>query len=117
MHNGIEIEYYVKTNGYTPVKEFIDSFNIKHQARIIREIELLEIFGHELREPHSKKLVNGIFELRIHIDGNSIRLFYFFTENQKAILTNGFIKKAQKTPERQIDTAIKFRNDFNKRNK
>ncbi len=117
MHNGIEIEYYVKTNGYIPVKEFIDSFNIKRQARIIREIELLEIFGYELREPHSKKLVNGIFELRINIDGNSIRLFYFFTKNQKAILTNGFIKKVQKTPERQIDTAIKFRNDFNKRNK
>lgn len=36
MHNGIEIEYYVKTNGYIPVKEFIDSFNIKHQASIIR---------------------------------------------------------------------------------
>ncbi|MHB8096851.1 MAG: type II toxin-antitoxin system RelE/ParE family toxin [Erysipelotrichaceae bacterium] len=117
MHNGIEIEYYVKTNGDIPVKEFIDSFNIKHQARIIREIELLEIFGHELREPHSKKLVNGIFELRIRIDGISIRLFYFFTKKHKAILTNGFIKKVQKTPDSQIETAIKFRNDFNKRNR
>lgn len=30
MHKGIEIEYYVKTNGDIPVKDFIDSLNIKH---------------------------------------------------------------------------------------
>lgn len=115
MHKGIEIEYYVKTNGDIPVKDFIDSLNIKHQARIIKEIELLEVFGHELREPHSKKLVNGIFELRIQIDGICIRLFYFFTKDHKVILTNGFIKKTQKTPNSQINTVIQFRNDFIKR--
>lgn len=41
--------------------------------------------------------------------------FIFFMFGQKIIITNGFIKKTQKTPKREIKLAKKYRNDYLKR--
>lgn len=43
------------------------------------------------------------------------RIFYFFLIGNKIILTNGFIKKQQKTSQREIDKAIKYKNDYERR--
>lgn len=37
---------------------------------------------------------------------------YFFYYNEKIILTNGFIKKTQKTPKKEIDLAKKYRKEY-----
>lgn len=43
------------------------------------------------------------------------RVLCFFMFGQKIIITNGFIKKTQKTPKREIKLAKKYRNDYLKR--
>ena len=68
-------------------------------------LELLELRGNTLREPYSKELDNGIFELRIKQSSNITRILYFFVIGKKIILTNGFVKKTEKTPKREIDLA------------
>ena len=46
-------------------------------------------------------------------DGTDIsRVMYFFVIGSRAILTNGFIKKTQKTPRSEIEKAKSFRDDF-----
>ena len=71
--------------------------------------------GNDLREPYSKFLSDGIYELRA-VQGNNItRVLYFFVVGQKIILTNGFVKKTQKTPESEIDLAKKYRKDYESR--
>ena len=82
------------------------------QAKIFKNLELLEIRGNELREPFSKHIEDGIFEIRNKVGNDITRIFYFFVIGQKIILTNGFIKKAQKTPKAEIALAKKYRNDF-----
>lgn len=82
------------------------------QAKIFKNLELLEIRGNELREPFSKHIEDGIFEIRNKVGNDIIRIFYFFVIGQKIILTNGFIKKAQKTPKAEIALAKKYRNDY-----
>ena len=68
-----------------------------------------------MREPYSKFLSDGIYELRA-VQGNNItRVLYFFVVGQKIILTNGFVKKTQKTPESEIDLAKKYRKDYESR--
>lgn len=48
--------------------------------------------------------------------GNDIsRVLYFFVVGRKIILTNGFVKKTQKTPPREIDRAKRYRADYQKR--
>lgn len=82
------------------------------QAKIFKNLELLEIRGNELREPFSKHIEDGIFEIRNKVGNDITRIFYFFLIGQKIILTNGFIKKTQKTPKVEIALAKKYRNDY-----
>ena len=107
-----EVEYYEKSDGTYPAEEFILSQDIKMQTKLFRLLELLELKGNELREPYSKSLSDGIFEIRA-IQGNNItRVLYFFVVDKKIILTNGFVKKTQKTPENEIVLAKKYRKDY-----
>ena len=110
-----EVEYYEKSDGTYPAEEFILSQDIKMQTKLFRLLELLELKGNELREPYSKSLSDGIFEIRA-IQGNNItRVLYFFVVDKKIILTNGFVKKTQKTPENEIVLAKKYREDYERR--
>ncbi|MFR8624213.1 MAG: type II toxin-antitoxin system RelE/ParE family toxin [Ruminococcus sp.] len=106
------VEYYESENGTCPVEEFILKQDNKMQAKIFKNLELLEIRGNELREPFSKHIEDGIFEIRNKVGNDITRIFYFFVIGQKIILTNGFIKKTQKTPKAEIALAKKYRNDY-----
>jgi len=62
--------------------------------------------------PYSEHLGDGIFELRAKVSSNISRVLYFFVVGKKVILTNGFIKKTQKTPKNEIDLAKKYRQQY-----
>ena len=85
------------------------------QAKIFATLELLEIKGPGLREPFSKPLGDGIFEVRAKQGSDISRVLYFFVVGRKVILTNGFIKKTQKTPSREIDRARHYRADYQRK--
>lgn len=110
------VEYYQKNNGEIPCEDFILSLNEKMQAKVFHTLELLELYGNELREPYSKHIGDGIFELRVKQGSNITRVLYFFFIGKKAILTNGFVKKTQKTPQSEIDLSKKYRDDYISRN-
>ena len=107
-----QVEYYETENGNCPVESFILAQNNKMQAKIFKNLELLECRGNELREPFSKHLEDGIFEIRTKVGTDISRVLYFFVIGQKIILTNGFIKKTQKTQKSEIELAKKYRNDY-----
>ena len=107
-----EVEFYEKKNGNQPAKEFILSQEKKMIAKILDMIKLLQDNGYQLREPYSKALEDGIFELRIKSGSNISRIMYFFYVDQHIILTNGFIKKTQKTPRREIEKPMEYREDY-----
>jgi len=116
-----KIELYEKTDGKTPVLEFILSLEPKQQAKIYREIDLLEKFGNELHYPHvdtiKGKKYNGLWELRIEFASNIFRIFYFLPENNKVILLHGIVKKKQKTPKKELDTALDRMKEYLRREK
>ena len=78
-------------------------------------LELLEEKGNPLREPYSKLIDDGIFEIRCKVGNNITRVIYFFYYEGKIILTNGFVKKSQKTPPEEIKLAKIRRADFKER--
>ena len=100
-----EIEFYEKADGTAPVKEFLESLDIKMRAKMLMSIELLKYGGYQLREPYSKSLDDGILELRAKSGNNISRVLYFFVIGETAVLTNGFIKKTTKTPKNEIECA------------
>lgn len=107
-----EIIFYDRVDGEEPAKDFLKSLDIKMRAKMLRTISILQNNGYELREPYSKHLTDGIFELRAKVGTDISRVLYFFVIGRKIILTNGFIKKTQKTPQEEIERAKIYRADY-----
>ncbi|MDE5582467.1 MAG: type II toxin-antitoxin system RelE/ParE family toxin [Ruminococcus sp.] len=107
-----QIIFYEKSDGTEPAKDFILSLDVKMRAKMLRTIEMLRLNGCQLREPYSKNLDDGILELRAKVGSDISRVLYFFVVGQKVILTNGFIKKTQKTPKEEIERAKRYKADY-----
>lgn len=110
-----EVIFYEKENGDCPVEEFINSLDAKMRAKMVGMLELLEEKGNQLREPYSKPIGDGIFEIRCIVGNNITRVLYFFYYEGKIVLTNGFVKKTKKTPPEEIKLAKDRRADFKER--
>ncbi|MEC4273387.1 type II toxin-antitoxin system RelE/ParE family toxin [Adlercreutzia sp. R25] len=110
-----DIEFYRTRNGSCPMESFLDSLDSKMAVKALQELSLLAEKGIELREPHSKAIGDGLFELRIKLGSDISRAFYFFLKGRRIIVTNGFIKKSQKTPSREIRRARLFKQDWEER--
>lgn len=108
----MEVEFYKTSKGEIPIVGFLKSLNEKLEAKTVRTIELLKEFGTNLREPNSKSLGDGIFELRTKQGRDTTRVLYFFFHEDRAILTHGFVKKTQKTPPQEIEKAKEYRKDY-----
>ena len=107
-----EVNFFRKADGSCPVQEFLDSLDIKMRAKLLMSASLLETNGPQLREPYSKPLGDGIFEIRAQQGNNITRVLYFFFIGKQIILINGFTKKTQKTPLSEIRTAKKYRAEY-----
>ena len=106
------IEFYRTATGRIPTEEFLDTLSDKAVQKIIAVVELV---GTERIVPAKffKKLVGtDLYEFRIRWQSNIYRLFCFFDRNDKVVITNGFVKKTQKTPQREIDKAQRYRRDY-----
>ena len=110
-----QIEFYETEQGIQPAKEFLLSLDTKMRAKMVNTISILQDNGYELREPYSKYLSEGIFELRSRVGSDITRVLYFFYVDSRIVLTNGFIKKTNKTPIKEIEKAKKYRADYLKR--
>ena len=111
------IEFYETEDGKQPIIEFLDSLDNKMAAKLVGLMELLEEKGTDLRLPYSSYLEDGIFELRCKQGSNVTRLLYFFYEGNIIVVTNGFVKKTQKTPRNELNLAKKRRLDWIRRKK
>lgn len=111
------IDFFESDNGKCPVKEYLDSVDVKMRAKIVRTIELLETNGNMLGMPYSESLEDGIFELRTKVSSNVSRILYFFYIERKIVLTNGFTKKTNKVPKRELETAKNCRAVYLERQK
>lgn len=52
--------------------------------------------------------VAGLFEIRIEMESNIFRIFCCFDKGKLIVLFNGFQKKTQKTPFKEIEKAMKI---------
>ena len=82
-----EVNFFKKEDGSCPTKEFLDSLDRKMRAKMLKSLELLEVYGNQLREPYSKSLEDGIFEVRAKQGTDITRILYFFVVGQQIILT------------------------------
>jgi phage-related protein len=77
---------------------------------------MLKKFGQSLPEPHAKHLGNGNYELRFKGREGQIKVLHFFYNERKIIFTNGFVKKSNRVPKKEVELAIQRRNIYLNRN-
>jgi len=55
---------------------------------------------------------DGLYELKMKYNGNIYRVFFVFDREQIVVLFSGFQKKTPKTPENEIDKALKIKEEY-----
>lgn len=83
----------------------------QERKKVLRALLLLQT---EEKVPHHyiKYLRDGIYELRVTFGNNELRLFFTYDGNTIVVLFNGFRKKTQKTPPKEIDKAVRLRKEY-----
>lgn len=110
-----EVVFYRREDGLRPMDVFLDSLDQKLRAKTVRDLKELRSNASMFREPHSKAMSKGLFELRVRQGSNAVRVFYFFFDGWRIVITNGFIKKSQKTPKGELERALHYKNDWEER--
>ncbi|MDH5382665.1 MAG: type II toxin-antitoxin system RelE/ParE family toxin [Cyclobacteriaceae bacterium] len=94
-------------------EEFLNQQTKKVQDKIYKILEAIETLEH-VPKNYLEHLTGteGLYEAKIKLGSNIWRVFCFFDSGRLVILLNGFQKKTQKTPKKEIDKAIKLKNQY-----
>jgi phage-related protein len=98
-------------------KDYFQEFFVKQRDKvrdkIIWTLELIEDIQ-KIPETYLKHLENtdGLYEIRVQQGSDIFRIFCFFDQGQLVILMNGFQKKSQKTPKKEINKALKIMEEY-----
>lgn len=91
--------------------EFIGSIKEVEAKKVFYVLDMLKM-QERLSERFVKYVEDGIYELRAEHRGNIFRVFFIFDEGNIVLLFNGFQKKTQKTPRKEIEQAKRLKKDY-----
>ena len=94
-------------------QDFFDKQSEKVKAKIIWTLNLVEDLQ-RVPETYLKHIENtiGLYEIRVQFGSDIFRIFCFFDQGQLVVLSNGFQKKTQKTPKKEIELALKIKAEY-----
>ena len=101
------IQEYRTASGQSPFRVFVDGLEDRDLAETRALVKLLAEFGNTLREPRSKALGGGLYELR----GSQVRIFYMFRPGRKVVVLDGIVKKQDKIPKDTLRRVRKYQRD------
>jgi phage-related protein len=110
------VEFYETVTGTCPVREFLDDLKASDPddfAAVVAGLAKLRNRQYH-REPLSKAIGAGLFELR-HVGKLNTRLLWFFAKNRRIVTVHGVRNKGQTIPPRDIQTAQNRMRDWRKR--
>ncbi|MBK9637643.1 MAG: type II toxin-antitoxin system RelE/ParE family toxin [Bacteroidetes bacterium] len=92
---------------------FFNQQSKKVKEKIIWTFDLVEHLE-RVPETYLKHIENsnGLYEIRVQLSSNIFRVFCFFDQGQLVVLVNGFQKKSHKTPRKEIEKALKIKEDY-----
>jgi phage-related protein len=111
------VEFYQTVNGHSPVREFLLQLKASDPddfAAVAAGLEKLRQRQNH-REPLTKALADGLFEMR-HVGKLNTRVLWFFVKGRRIIAVHGIRNKGRAIPIRDLDTARERRRDWKKRN-
>jgi phage-related protein len=91
--------------------DFMSTIEDGASKKIYYSLDMLKT-QNRISEKFVKFIRDGIYELRAEHESNIYRIFFCFDEGNIVILFNGFQKKTQKIPEKEIRKAIELKNEY-----
>ena len=110
------VEFYETESGVCPMEDFSDDLKATDPddfAAVIAGLAKLRNRQYH-REPLSKALGNGLFEIR-HVGKLNTRIIWFFMKNRRIVALHGIRNKGQAIPARDLDTARERMHDWRRR--
>jgi len=98
--------FYESVRGNWPVREWILGLSVEDRKLVGRDIQKVE-FGWPLGMPYCRALGTGLWEVRSYLTDGKIGRVIFCVARERMVLLHGFVKKAQKTPARDLGLALK----------
>jgi len=98
--------FYRSDNGREPVRDWLKGLELEDRKAIGADIKDVE-FSWPIGMPLVGSLGRELWEVRSNLPRGRIARVLFCVERNKMVLLHGFIKKTQKTPQRDIDLALK----------
>jgi phage-related protein len=109
---GLAVNFYKTSTLKCPVKDFLDSLSGKVAQKVTWVLSLIEEINVVPTKYFKKLLPFDIWEIRIDFSGNAYRILSFIYGGSQLILTHGFTKKTQKTPQNEIEKALTYKSEF-----
>jgi phage-related protein len=112
----------VKVRTIITYKTYFEDFFVKQKSKVQNKIIWTFSLIEELRrvpETYLKHIenVDGLYEIRVKLGSDIYRIFCFFDEGKLVVLANGFQKKSQKTPKKEIEKALKIKAEYESENR
>jgi hypothetical protein len=98
-------------DGSCPFLDWFAELPTKAQDKCFLRLERLREIGHELRRPEADILRDGIYELRVSLQGLQYRVLYFFYGTLAAVVSHGTVKE-RVVPSKEIERAIQRKKRF-----
>ena len=92
-------------------KEFVKSLDDDVREKIDYVLDMLKKLK-KVNPKFVKHIKDGLFELRVTFEGNIYRVFFIFDKGNIVVLLNGFQKKSQKTPQKEIEKALRIKKNY-----
>jgi phage-related protein len=99
------------SDGTVPLLDWFGDLPAKAQDKCRERLERLAALGHELRRPEADYLRDGIYELRVGLQGINYRMLYFFHGRTAVVVSHGLVKE-RAVPAGEITLAIRNKQQF-----
>ncbi len=100
----LTVVFYRTESGNEPVREWLKELSREDKRKIGEDIKTAQL-GWPLGMPLIRKIEANLWEVRTKLESGIARVF-FTVDGEYMILLHGFIKKSQKTPQRELKTAV-----------
>ena len=111
------VKFYKTERGESPVRDFLDALDDRTLAKVLAVFKLIETQQMVPKKYFTKMSGYELWECRVEYSGQIYRFPAFWDKGALIILTHGFEKKSQKTPEQEIKKALNYKNDWQRRMK
>ena len=103
----MNITFYETASGRSPVTDFIDEQPVRDQAVIVASLEGVEEHGFGAKAVQFRQLEGKLWEIKIKAPSGGYRFLYFTLNKENLVILHAFKKKTQKTPTKEIKTALR----------